>query len=111
MNFIHFDDRNLRKLQQNAKSIGGESFVQFSDLFSTNFLKKHSRFSSFDEFEKALSGAGIEIHSQEDFESLSEEKINSVIVANTQFKTFQEMIDTAAMSYLENKLFSGIDGS
>ena len=76
------------------------SFI-FDDVFDTSFMKKYSRYKSFDSF---LTNGKFSISCQQDFEDLSEDLMDKHVAKNTKFKTWQEMIDFATDRYIKKNI-------
>ena len=70
--------------------------VAFEDLFDTAFMRRYTKYRS---FEKFLAGGQFDIHTQEDFEALPEEQMDAHVRRVTQFTSWKEMIDTATDIY------------
>ena len=63
--------RNLEKLEKRAKEIDGENSVSFEELFSVEFLKKHTDFLSVDDM---FAKSDFAVNSQEDFKNIPDDK-------------------------------------
>ena len=70
--------------------------VDFDELFDTAFMRKYTKYRS---FEKFLVGGKFDIQSQADFEALPEEQMDAHVRNATQFASWKEMIDTATDLY------------
>ena len=70
--------------------------VDFKDLFDTAFMRKCTKYRS---FEKFLAGGKFDIQSQADFEALPEAEMDAHVRRMTQFASWKEMIDTATDIY------------
>lgn len=71
--------------------------VSFEDLFNTSFMRKYTKYRS---FEKFLLGGGFHIEIQQDFEDLPEENMDAHVVKNTRFSSWKEMLDVATDTYV-----------
>jgi hypothetical protein len=96
-----FDGVNkfLKDLQKKADSLNGE--VEFTQLFNPNFMTTFTNFSSSDEF---LKKSPFEVHNQEDFENIDEDKLDQYVRANTRFSSWEEMKNKAGELYAKLKL-------
>lgn len=74
--------------------------VDFEDLFDTSFMRRYTRYRS---FEKFLAGGRFDIKSQKDFEDLPEELMDAHVKKTTKFSSWQEMIDCATDKYILHK--------
>jgi hypothetical protein len=71
--------------------------VDFSDLFTTSFMRKYTHYRSFDKF---LAGGRFNLTCQKDFEDLPEDRMDAHVRKTTRFRSWQEMIDTATDKYI-----------
>jgi len=74
--------------------------VAFDALFNTAFMRKYTRYRT---FEKFLTGSRFRIESQADFEALPEAKMDIFVQKATRFASWQEMLDFATDLYIHNK--------
>lgn len=74
--------------------------VDFDELFDISFMRKFTKFRSFDRF---LAAASFTISSQQDFEALPEEDMDRHVRANTKFSSWKEMMDFATDKYVLRK--------
>lgn len=74
--------------------------VDFNEVFDTSFMRKYTRFRT---FEKFLQGSRFKIENQRDFEALPEEKMDAWVRKATKFLSWQEMLDTATDKYVMHK--------
>jgi len=66
--------------------------VGFDELFDTSFMRKYTRYRS---FEKFLAGGRFAIEGQADFEALDEAAMDAHVRRSTGFKSWKEMLDHA----------------
>lgn len=66
--------------------------VGFDELFPVSFMRRYTRYRS---FEKFLAGGRFAIESQADFEALDEEAMDAHVRRTTSFKSWAEMLDHA----------------
>lgn len=76
--------------------------VDFDVVFDTSFMRKFTRYKS---FEKFLSGGNFNITCQQDFEALPEATMDKHVMKNTKFSNWQEMLDFATDKYVLRKNF------
>ena len=94
--------KDLDKLQRRCRELEGENSVSFEELFSPSFLNKYTKFSSiYDMFNKS----GFTVNNQDDFKKIPDDKWDKFIVENSQFSSWQDMIDKAGKEWIENTLF------
>lgn len=74
--------------------------VDFNEVFDTSFMRKYTRFRT---FEKFLQGSRFKIENQRDFEALPEEEMDAWVRKATRFSSWQEMLDTATDKYVMHK--------
>ena len=104
--FDGFDELNkkLEDLQESAESIQGTQ-VPLSELLTSGFLAKHTRFLSEDEMFEA---SGFKVETAEDFEKIPDEEWDRFIEQNTPFTTWSDMLSAAGAEWAQKKL--GFDG-
>lgn len=71
--------------------------VDFDIIFDKSFMRKYTKFRSFDKF---LNGGRFRIASQQDFEELPEAVMDAHVRAVTKFSSWQEMLDVATDKYV-----------
>ena len=71
--------------------------IDFDKIFDISFMRKYTKYKTFAKF---LSGGKFNITCQKDFEDLPEELMDKHVAKNTQFKTWQEMLDFATDKYI-----------
>ncbi|MFJ8064863.1 hypothetical protein ACIQYS_09540 [Psychrobacillus sp. NPDC096426] len=90
---------NLKKLQRNLKELSNTSTVPMTTLLTDDFLLKNTKFNSFDEFDDQ------EIFSKyPTFEEIPDDEMDNFIIENSNFDSWQEMLDTAYGEYIKKKL-------
>lgn len=71
--------------------------IDFDKVFDVSFMRKYTRFRNFGKF---LDGGRFNIKSQQDFEDLPEELMDAHVAKNTQFASWQEMLNFATDRYI-----------
>ena len=84
----------------------GPQLVDFDEVFETSFMRRYTKFRSFDKF---LNGGKFRITSQQDFEALPEEIMDAHVRATTRFSSWQEMLDVATDKYVLHQSISKQD--
>lgn len=92
---------NLKQMEKAAKELEKGENVPFSVLFSSTFMNKNTQFNSFEEF---LSAGGFEVNSQEDFEAIPDDDMDTHVAKTTKFNSWDEMLSTAGEEYIVKKL-------
>ncbi|WP_147369776.1 hypothetical protein [Bombilactobacillus bombi] len=96
-----FDElsEKLNKLQENAEKLSKNNSIEFDKLFTKSFMTTHTSFSSIDEL---LKSAGI--HNNEEFEKYPSDKFDLFIKSNTNFNSWDDMLDSATSLFVKNQL-------
>ncbi|MEK4085651.1 hypothetical protein [Psychrobacillus sp. FSL K6-1415] len=90
---------NLKKLQKNLQELSKTDSVSLTTLLTDDFLSKNTKFSSFEVFEEQ------EIFSKyPTFEEIPDDEMDNFIIENSNFDSWQEMLDTANVEYFKKKL-------
>ncbi len=74
--------------------------IEFDKVFNISFMRKYTNYKTFAKF---LAGGKFNITCQKDFEELPEDLMDKHVSKNTQFKTWQEMLDFATDKYIISK--------
>ena len=74
--------------------------IEFDKVFNISFMRKYTNYKTFSKF---LTGGKFNITCQKDFEELPEDLMDKHVSKNTQFKTWQEMLDFATDKYIISK--------
>lgn len=91
----------LKQMEKGIKELEGHNHVSFDDLFTSEFMWKYTNFSSLDEL---LNAGNFKVQSQEDFESIPENELDSHIASTTKFKSWENMLSEATSQYAIKKL-------
>lgn len=73
--------------------------IEFSDLFTDNFMQENTAFDNLDEFFSA-----VHVTDEESFNQLPDEKLESLVTSSTNFSSWSKMQEAAATEYLSNRL-------
>ncbi|WPS88616.1 hypothetical protein SMD22_06590 [Brevibacillus halotolerans] len=95
-------EKELKGLQEKVDNLSSEP-ATFDELFSKSFMEKYTNSKSFDEF---LILGGFEVTSQEDFENIDESALDAHVSENSQFDSWQLMLNKATEEYISKKLGS-----
>ncbi len=98
-----FDDfeKHIEKLQENVKELEGQHSIPFDELFPTSFMANYTDSSSIEEL---LQKGNFDIQSQEDFEKIPDDTMNSFIAMHTSFLTWNQMFTQASEEWLARRL-------
>lgn len=97
--------KDLKKLEKNINQVSGENSVQFSEMFTYEFMHENTNIDSIDDFFRC---AGLEVETQEDFKNLNEKILDEAVVKFTSFSSWKEMFNEAGKEYVEKRIFEGI---
>jgi len=95
----------LDKLVKNVEAIDGLNEITFDELFNTDFIKKHTRFSSIDELFRV---GGISVNSANDLNAILGDEFDQYIRQVTSFSSWNEMLKTASLEWVKGRLFNGV---
>lgn len=93
--------KDLRRMQQNAKKLDGSHEVSFDKLFTTAFMRKYTRYSSLDAL---LEAGGFQAKNSKEFEAIPEKELDAHIKSCTKFNTWDAMLEEATEQYIINQL-------
>jgi hypothetical protein len=93
--------RELKRLQRNAERINGENRIPFYHLFSNEFMKGHTKFSSIHEmFEQSP----FTVETEEDFLAIDDQEWDEFIKTHSNFNSWAEMQEEAVLEWTTNQL-------
>lgn len=84
-----------------ANALDGEHKVEFSKLFPEEFMRKHTDYSSINDF---FDATGLKVDSQQDFDDLPEDELDVKVQQLTKYKTWKDFAGEAAADYFTKKL-------
>jgi len=93
--------RQLKQMGRAARNLHGTHEVQMSELFPLAFMRKHSRYSSFDAL---LDASGFTVNTKEDFEAIPDDEFDAYIRSVTNFRDWQSMLTAGTEAYVAKKL-------
>src|SRR5690554_304174 len=94
-------EKLLDELQSQVDEIASNKFVEFSDLFTDEFMRHNTKFLSIQEF---FDKSPFEIKDQEDFDNIDQEKLDDFTKENSSFDSYHEMLKQAGINYIKNEL-------
>ncbi len=92
--------KEIENMADKVKSLDGAQ-VDFDDLFTKEFMKLHTSVSSFDAF---LEQGNFNVETQEDFEAIPDDVFDKHVKENTDFSSWDEMLEAASDEYLNSQL-------
>lgn len=93
--------KDLQKMKRKAQKLNGTHSVSFADLFTTAFMRKHTRFLSIDAFLKA---GGFNASTSEEFEAIPVKDLDAYVKRATRFRSWDDMMDEAISEYALRQL-------
>ncbi|MEG0258434.1 MAG: hypothetical protein RR595_05605 [Lysinibacillus sp.] len=98
-----FDElqKELEQLSKSAKELEGEQSVPFSELFTHDFMSKYTTFHS---LESLLSSGNFKAETDEEFDAIPENELDSHVSKTTDFDNWEDMLGTAVEEYAVKKL-------
>src|SRR5687768_10010762 len=98
-----FDEmrRKLHDLGTRAERLHGEHEIDFTDLFTTDFVRRFTDFLTLDEL---FAASGFKIASTADFEKIPADQWNAFIQQNTLFGSWQEMQEKAMGEWMARRV-------
>ncbi|HKM39043.1 MAG TPA: hypothetical protein VJ036_02115 [bacterium] len=91
----------LHRLAGEAEEFDGKK-IPFSDLFSEDFMKTYTTFSSFEEL---LQAGNYIVDSAADFETIQGDRFDGYLRSTTKFNSWLEMLAGASKRWIRTKLF------
>jgi hypothetical protein len=93
--------KKLEDLQSRACNLHGSHQVPAGELLSPDFMRHHTRFTS---FEAMATASGFKVESSEDFTAIPDAKWDAFIRAATPFAGWQAMLGAAGQEWAARKL-------
>lgn len=90
----------LKDLQQRAEALEGEHQVPFSELYNADFMRQHTKASSFEEF-LIQGGYGT---TKEEFEAIPDDEFDEYVRNTTDFESWLGMQEAAGAAYISKRL-------
>lgn len=98
--FSEFDNF-VKEFDKGVKDLTSKDEIPLSELFGSQFMRKHTDFSSIEDFFKQ---SGYDDGSEELDVEIPDEVIDQYVQEHTSFDSWQEMLDEATGDYLAKKL-------
>ena len=93
--------RTLDELERTAEATNAKPDIPLAELFSTEFLSKHTAFVS---LEDMLQQSGFMSESLADFDAIPPDERNRFVASHTQFASWEHMVQVAAAEWALRKL-------
>lgn len=93
--------RDLRRMQENARKLNGKQKIPFDKLFTRAFMLKHSRYSSIDAL---LEAGGFSAKTNREFDAIPQKELDAHIAKVTKFKSWEDMLNKAMDEYVDKQL-------
>lgn len=93
--------KQLENMEKAAKELEGTKEIPLTELFTDDFMKRNTDFSTLDEMFEAF---GYSNSTQEEFEKIPDEEIDLKVSNSTIFSSWQDMLDKALDFYVSDKL-------
>lgn len=91
-----FDDSKLKELQRKIKGLKEKKPVPLSELFPSDFIRKHTDFQT---LQALFDASGIE-----DEEEIGNEEFSKFVATHTRFSNWEEMKKAAGAEYVKRQL-------
>lgn len=92
--------RDLKRMEQNARKLNGKHSIPFDKLFTKSFMKKYTRYSSIDDL---LEAGGFQAKDDKEFDAIPTKELNAHIAKVTKFKSWEDMLDEAVQQYIDDQ--------
>lgn len=94
-----FDElkKHLSKIENNLYKMSKTDSLSFDELFTSDFMSKHTNYKSFDKF---LSASGF----TQLFEDIPDDDWDIYVSQHSNFTSWEEMVNTAAEQYVSKEL-------
>jgi hypothetical protein len=98
-----FDDfsKKLKKMEKSIEKYEGGKEVGFSELFTSSFMMKYTKFNNIYEF---FDKSPFKVVTQKDLETINEEELDIYVSKNTQFTTWKSMSGKATNEHLAKQI-------
>lgn len=103
MGLSGFDDLDdlFGDLDRRARELDGEHDVPIEDILTPAFMSSCSKYASIDSF---FGAGGFNFESQEEFEQVPDDELDSHVCATTSFGSWDEMLTKAGEQYALRQL-------
>jgi hypothetical protein len=96
----------LNKIINGVEELEKENSVPLDNLMTDAFVKKHT---GYDTFENFIIGSSLVKKSEEITEEIIySDEFNVYVIKNTDFKSWEEMLQSAAVEYVQKQILKNI---
>ena len=95
---------DFRKLQRNVERVAGEQSVSFGELFSDDFMLRHTDFASIDAMFEA---SPFTLETNDDLAAIPEAELDAFVADNTRLSTWEEMKSAAGREWMTRRIREG----
>ena len=88
-----------KEFEKSLVKISKPQKVRLNTLLNDSFISSNTSFKSFDELIDTLG-----VSTEEELQSISDEKIDTIIQNHSSFDTWQDLLDAASSEYLISQL-------
>ncbi|NHN50022.1 hypothetical protein G9464_20855 [Halostella sp. JP-L12] len=92
---------DLEELQDAAEDLDGEHELTLEELFTPDFMQRHTDFGTIEEF---FESSPWTIDSEEDLEAIPDDEFNDYVDEHTDFNNGEEMQSQAGEEWAADKL-------
>ena len=96
MSNVKLDTSGLDRLIEKLEKVDGEHEVSSDDLFTDNFMSRHTKFKTWKEF--------VDASSIDDINEVHSEKFSEFVADNSEFQSIEEMEQTAGAEWIKRQL-------
>ncbi|MDD2229945.1 MAG: hypothetical protein PHY48_11090 [Candidatus Cloacimonetes bacterium] len=93
--------KKLDSIARKAEQLNGEHSVPINDLFTAQFMRSNTRFSSINEM---LEAGGFNIDSQADLKEVPNDDLDCLVRKETDFNNWDEMLHAASEQWISKQL-------
>lgn len=102
---IKVNNNGIKRLFKNIESIEKRQSVKLGDLLNSEFMSKHTEFSSLNEM---FDSSGLPCETEEEFNNIPRSKLDEFIINNTEFGSWDEMLRKAGAEHISKKIRGGL---
>lgn len=91
----------FEQMAENARELDGKNEVAFAELFTEEFMRRHTDVTSFEAF---LQESRWEVESEQEFEAIPEDEFDEYVGHSSEFESWEEMLGTAGTEWLASEI-------
>ena len=96
--------RGIRKFQRKLERVTSEQCVTFDELFSDDFMLRHTDFPS---ITALFDASPFTLETNDDLAAIPEAELDAFVAANTRFTSWEEMKSAAGSEWMARRLREG----